>query len=168
MKKIASKAEFLDQIEQHQGIINSLCSLFYEREEDRKDARQDIILQLWKAWPSFRGESKVSTWIYKVALNTLLAKSRKEKRRIKEADLDSIQLPDETKTVFVDDDVQLLRQIIELLPDDDKALVVLYLEGYKNIEIATILGLTQTNISTRLHRIKTKLRQRYQSLMYAG
>ncbi len=82
------KADFLNMIEQHQGIINSLCSFYYAWDEDRKDARQDVILQLWKAWPSFRGEAKLSTWLYKVSLNTLLAKLRKEKRRIKEEELE--------------------------------------------------------------------------------
>ncbi len=155
-------------IEQHQGIINSLVSLYYDRPEDRKDARQDAILQLWKAWPTFRGEARISTWIYKVVLNTLLAKRRKENRRIKIKELENIQLPDLSEKAFTDDDTQLLQQIIELLPDNDKAIVVLYLEGYKNKEMAEILGTTQTNISTRLYRIKTKLRQHYQTLMYAG
>ena len=74
------KATFLKIVEEHQGIINSLCKLYYARPEDQKDARQDVILQLWRAWPTFRGESSIGTWIYKVCLNVLLAKKRKENR----------------------------------------------------------------------------------------
>ena len=150
---MSKKNAFLKVIETHQGIVNSLCSLYYAQVEDRKDARQDVIVQLWKAWPSFRGESKVSTWIYKVSLNTLLAKRRNEQRKIKPESLDSgwFALANNAS----DDDVLLLQQVIGLLNDDDKALVILYLEGYKNIEIAEMLEISSTNVSSRLHRIKT-------------
>ncbi len=161
------KKEFLKVIEAHQGIVNSLCSLYYVQQEDRKDARQDVIVQLWKAWASFRGESKVSTWIYKVSLNTLLAKRRNEQRRIQPERLESEWFVlSKTRS---DDDVLLLQQVIGLLNDDDKALVVLYLEGYKNIEIADMLEISSSNVGSRLNRIKTKLKKHYKTLTdYAG
>ncbi|MFT4667180.1 MAG: RNA polymerase sigma-70 factor (ECF subfamily) [Patescibacteria group bacterium] len=164
----SQKSDFLKVIAQNTGIINSLCSLYYARKEDQKDARQDVILQLWKAWPSFRGESQIGTWMYKVSLNVLLAKKRKENRRIEEAELTDVNFSDEDPGFPTDDDVQLLLQIIEWLNDEEKAVVILFLEGYKNKEIASILLTSQTNVSTRLHRIKTKLKNHYQTLMYAG
>jgi len=165
--KVNKKTAFLTIIETHQGIVNSLTSLYYAQIEDRKDARQDVIVQLWKAWPSFRGDSKVSTWIYKVSLNTLLTKRRNEQRKIKATYLDSDWT--ELGTTTSDDDVLLLQQVIGLLNDDDKALVILYLEGYKNIEIAEMLEISSTNVSSRLSRIKTKLKKHYKTLSnYVG
>lgn len=165
--KANQKTAFLKTIEKHKGIINSLCKLYYSRQEDQKDAQQDVILQLWKAWPTFRGDSQISTWMYKVSLNVLLAKKRKENRRIVEEDLEGTIVQEESPGFPTDDDVQLLLQIIEWLNDEEKAVVILYLEGYKNKEIASILMTSQTNVSTRLHRIKTKLKNHYQTLMYA-
>lgn len=157
-------SEFVKIVEQHQGIINNLCCIYYTNREDQQDARQDIVLQLWKAFPNFRGEAKISTWIYKVSLNTILVKIRNQSRRVVATSVDHIhdlQLPG---TIGMDDDVQLLRAVIEYLKADDKALVVLYLEGYKNQEIAEMLGLSISNVSTRLHRIKSKLKQHFQKL----
>ncbi|MFK7809779.1 MAG: RNA polymerase sigma factor [Saprospiraceae bacterium] len=165
--QIEHKSDFLSIIEEHRGIINSLCRLYYNRKEDQKDAQQDIILQLWKAWPNFRGEAKVSTWMYKICLNVLLAKKRKENRRIEEAELTTLDLSDDQPNFPTKEDVQLLLEIIEWLNDEEKAIVVLYLEGYKNKEISEMLMISQTNVSTRLHRIKRKLRRRYETLMVA-
>ncbi|MBE9461042.1 RNA polymerase sigma factor [Dyadobacter subterraneus] len=75
----ANKTHFVKVIQEHQGIINSICRIYYMDIEDIKDARQDIILQLWKSLPTFRNDSKISTWIYKVALNTILSKVKKNK-----------------------------------------------------------------------------------------
>ncbi len=166
-KRVNKKTAFLKVIEAHQGIVNSLCGLYYAQVEDKKDAQQDVIVQLWKAWASFRGESKVSTWIYKVSLNTLLAKRRNEQRKIKAESLDSGWSA--LANTASDDDVLLLQQVIGLLNDDDKALVILYLEGYKNIEIAEMLEISSTNVGSRLNRIKTKLKEHYKTLTnYAG
>ncbi len=71
------KEQFVEIVQANQGIINSICRIYFATAEDQKDARQEIILQLWKAYPSFRGEAKLSTWMYKVALNTILYQLRK-------------------------------------------------------------------------------------------
>lgn len=155
------KKDFLKVIDGHQGIINSLCKVYYHDFEDQKDTRQDIILQLWKSFSSFRGESSISTWIYKVCLNTILSKVKKEKRRPQEENLNLLH---ENKVQTIpnsDDDLQLLNQIIQSLKDLDKAVVILYLEGYKNHEIAQLIGLTPSNISTRMNRIKKALKVQY-------
>ena len=165
--KVKGKIAFLKIIKEHQGIVHSLCNLYYAQEEDRKDARQDVIVQLWKSWPSFRGDSKVSTWMYRVSLNTLLAKRRNEQRKIQSVNIDDGWFS--YATTPNDDDVLLLQQVIRLLNDKDKALVILYLEGYKNIEIAAMLKISNTNVSSRLNRIKTKLKEHYKKLSnYAG
>ncbi|MEN0047370.1 MAG: sigma-70 family RNA polymerase sigma factor [Bacteroidota bacterium] len=155
------KQEFVTLIEQHQHIINNLCKVYYKNIEDQQDARQDVILQLWKSFPNFRGEAKVSTWIYRVSLNTILAKIRNQKHRIAAIALDE-KISLQVSTVFgMDDDIQQLKVMIAGLKEQDKAVIVLYLEGYKNKEIAEILDITPSNVSTRLNRIKNTLKSNY-------
>ncbi|MEM0992163.1 MAG: sigma-70 family RNA polymerase sigma factor [Bacteroidota bacterium] len=159
--------DFVAVVAQHQAIINNLCRLYYPDVEDQRDTRQDIILQLWKSFASFKGESQWSTWIYRVSLNTILGKIRKQKRQI---DTTTTKLPNDQAAhlpIGADDDIQLLRTIIDGLEEADKAVVILHLEGYKNKEIATLLNISASNVSTRLHRIKTKLKHQYQKLNHA-
>lgn len=149
------KREFINVIESNHGLIRRLCRAYYRSVEDQKDAFQDIVLQLWKSFETFRGDSKVSTWIYKVALNTILAKLRKNERQII---TEAINTEMSITTTWADDDLELLHIVIGSLEGHDKAIVILYLEGYKNNEMAQILNLTTTNVSTRLNRIKTELK----------
>ena len=150
------KQNFIRIINGNQGIVKSLCKAYYASYEDQKDAYQDIILQLWKSFSTFRGESEVSTWIYRVSLNTLLTKIRKEKNKIiTEPLFISNQI---TSNVMVDDDRELLNTVIRSINGINKAIVILFLEGYKNKEISQILDITPTNVSTRLKRVKTDLK----------
>ncbi len=150
------KQNFIRIIKGNQGIVKSLCKAYYASYEDQKDAYQDIILQLWKSFSTFRGESEVSTWIYRVSLNTLLTKIRKEKNKIiTEPLFISNQI---TSNVMVDDDRELLNTVIRSINGINKAIVILFLEGYKNKEISQILDITPTNVSTRLNRVKTDLK----------
>lgn len=161
-----SKDKFIQIIEEYQGVINGLCAVYYPAVPDQQDARQDIILQLWKSLPSFRGESKISTWIYKVGLNTILSKLKKGKRKPRE---ESINLSHENMSAplnHADDDLQLLYQVIQSLKDLDKAVVLLFLEGYKNKEIASMLELTPSNISTRMNRIRKELKSKLSFYRY--
>lgn len=160
--KTALKVHFVQIVQEHQRIINSLCKIYYPEVEDQKDTRQDIILQLWKSYPFFRNESKISTWIYKVALNTILSKTKKEKREVLTVPI-SDKFENNLSMRNGDDDVQQLQQIISLLHDVDKAIVILFLEGYNHKEIANTLSLTETNISTRFSRIKIRLQKLFKS-----
>jgi RNA polymerase sigma-70 factor (ECF subfamily) len=116
--------------------------------EDQKDVFQDIVLQLWKSFDTFRGESKISTWIYSVSLNTILAKVRKEKTRITTESISCSELA--FSNAMADDDTELLNRVLQSLKGLDKAIVILYLEGYKNKEISQVLKLTPTNVSTQV------------------
>ncbi|UZR99221.1 RNA polymerase sigma factor [Chondrinema litorale] len=165
------KKHFVRLIEEHQGIINNLCAIYYNNTEDLHDTRQDIILQLWKAFPSFRAESKVSTWIYKVSLNTILSKKRKENRQGKSEPMELItnnEFINQQVSFSFDDNLQLLNQLIATLKDTDKAIIILFLEGYKNKEMAEMLGITTTNVSTRLNRIKTVLKEKFKMISYGA
>ena len=158
------KQNFIRIINGNQGIVKSLCIAYYTSFEDQKDAYQDIILQLWKSFGTFRGESELSTWIYRVSLITLLAKVRKERNKIITEPLLISDLI--SPNAMADDDRELLSIVIQSLKDIDKAIVILYLEGYKNKEISQILDLTTTNISTRLHRVKTELKAKFKNHRY--
>ena len=157
--KLDLKEQFVQAIQTHQGLINSLCQVYFTSKEDQQDIRQEIILQLWKAYPNFKGQSKVSTWMYKVSLHTILNYLRKNKNIPEKTNLNSIEL---VSTIsFTDDDQQQLLQIISLLKPTDKALVILYLEGYNHKEIANTLDTSANNVSKRLGRIKKRLRTLY-------
>jgi RNA polymerase sigma-70 factor, ECF subfamily len=158
------KRNFIQLVEANQGIIKSLCKAYYMSPEDQKDVFQDIILQLWKSFDTFRGECKISTWIYSVSLNTILARVRKEKTRIATESISCSELA--FSNAMADDDTELLNRVLQLLKGQDKAIVILYLEGYKNKEISQILKLTPTNVSTRLSRVKAELKAKFKNQHY--
>ncbi|WP_439414001.1 RNA polymerase sigma factor [Larkinella sp. GY13] len=156
--KASVQQEFVQLIAQHQKLIHSLCNLYYRLPEDRKDLFQEIVLQLWKSYPSFNHESKVSTWIYRVALNTVFARIRKEKAQPEHVPFSEreFQLPSSE----VDNELtQALYQAISQLSDVDKAIIMLYLDEHSYEEIAAILAMSRTNVSTKINRIKTRLGQ---------
>jgi RNA polymerase sigma-70 factor, ECF subfamily len=158
------KRNFIRTIDSNRGIIKSLCRAYYVSTEDQKDAFQDIVLQLWKSFETFRGESEISTWIYRVSLNTLLTKVKKEKNKIATESIGASELS--ISIAIADGDIELLHIVIQSLKDLDKAIVILYLEGYKNKEISQILDLTPTNVSTRLNRVREELKAKFKNQHY--
>lgn len=159
------KKNFVRIINNSRGIIRSLCKVYYSKTEDQKDAFQDVVLQLWKSFDSFRGESEINTWIYRVSLNTILTKIRKDKKSIAAEPIDSTHFY--ISNAKADDNFELLSIIIQSLKDIDKAIVVLHLEGYRNKEISEMLGLSSTNISTRFNRIKSELIKKFNKKSHA-
>ena len=153
------KQNFIQMINRSRGTIKSLCKVYYASSEDRKDAFQDVILQLWKSFDTFRGESEISTWIYSVSINTILNKIRRDKKSVSAEPIDAAHLY--ISTAKADDNVELLAIILKSLKDIDKAIVVLYLEGYRNKEIAEMLKMSPTNVATRLNRVKSDLRVKF-------
>ncbi|GHN01598.1 DNA-directed RNA polymerase sigma-70 factor [Cytophagales bacterium WSM2-2] len=158
------KRNFIRTIDSNQGIIKSLCRAYYASPDDQKDAFQDIVLQLWKSFETFRGESEISTWIYRVSLNTILSKVRKERRQITTEAIGVSELS--VSTTMADGDRELLHIVIQSLKDLDKAIVILYLEGYKNKEISQILDITASNVGTRLNRVRAELKAKFKSPHY--
>ncbi len=160
------KQNFIQIINENRGTIRSLCKIYYGSNEDQKDAFQDIILQLWKSFDTFRGESEISTWIYRVSLNTILTKIKKEKKSVTVEPIDVHHLY--ISNAKADDNVELLFIIIQSLKDIDKAIVVLHLEGYQNKEIAEILNMSPTNIGTRFNRVKSQLKMKFNNEYHAS
>lgn len=151
-------------IRQNQGIVNSLCRLYATSQEEMKDYRQDVLLSLWRSFPQFNEESKVSTWMYRVALNTLISIHRKKKLVVlTEPFSESFDIKN-AQDIGVDDDLLVLQHAIGLLKPLNKAVVILYLEGYDNKEMAKMLSISESNISTKLNRIKTQLKKTVKSL----
>lgn len=161
-----NKQNFIQVINKNRGVIRSLCKIYYEGLEDQKDAFQDVVLQLWKSFDTFRGESEISTWIYRVTLNTILSKIRGDKKSIALEAIDNRH--HYISDARADDDVELLSIIIQSLKAVDKAIVVLCLEGYRNKEIAGILNLSQTNVATRLNRVKSQLKMKFNNKSHAA
>lgn len=157
--KVTLQEEFVELIANQQKLIHSLCSLYFSRHEDRKDMFQEIVLQLWKSYPSFNHQSKVSTWIYRISLNTVFTKLRKEKLRPKNEPYSeyAYQISAFDNSIELTQATEELYHAIERLADLDKAIIMLYLEEHSYDEIAGILNLSRTNVSTRINRIKTKL-----------
>lgn len=147
--------QFLNIIKENEGIVYKIASFYASVEYSVGDLYQEIILNLWKAFPSFRGESKYSTWIYRIALNTCISYLRKKIIKTDYIDI-HFEIPEEQGT---NEQLQELYILINKLGDMEKALVLLYLEDKSYKEIALITGITVTNVATRLNRIKLKLKE---------
>ena len=159
------KQNFIQTIDKNRGIIRSLCKVYFSSNEDQRDAFQDVILQLWRSFDSFRGEAEISTWIYRVSLNTLLTKVKREKS-VKTESMETLDT--NIATAKADDDLELLSIIIQSLKDIDKAIVVLHLEGYRNKEIAKILNISSTNVATRFNRVKSQVKRKFKKQAHAN
>lgn len=146
---------FMEMIQDNEGIIYKVASFYNEPDHPISDLYQEVVLNLWKAYPSFRGDSKISTWIYRIALNTCISFYRRSKKNISYVDI-TTDIPDITSN---NEDIQELYLLINQLGKIEKALVLLYLDDKPYKEIAEITGLTVTNVSTKLNRIKEKLKQ---------
>src|SRR5262245_34419077 len=162
------ESSFLTDLNRNIRIVHQVCRTYFYRDAvEREDVFQDILYQLWKSYPQFKGESKLSTWIYKVALNTAITHVRRDTRRPQ-----SVELPesiphssDINDDVSRNEEVHLLYEAIDTLTDVDKAIILLHLEDQTYDEIASISGLSKTNVSVRLVRIKRALKGRIQESM---
>jgi RNA polymerase sigma factor (sigma-70 family) len=149
---------FLSLINQHQNIIHKVCNIYLHDSADKEDLFQEITLQAWNAYKNFRGDSKFSTWLYRVALNTAISFYRKDKRRpVFESANEFPDQPDETNEI--EEQMKALHQSIGTLSKIDKALVMLYLEDYSYDEIGNMLGITANNVAVKMNRIKVKLKE---------
>ena len=150
---------FIDIIKQYEKVIYKVCSFYASSEHPISDLYQDVVYMLWRNFSKFRNECSISTWIYRVALNTCISGIRNTKRipdSVLSEYLDNILFESENADV---DDIREMYRLIYQLKELDRAMVLLYLEGHSYKEIADITGLTLTNVATKLNRIKEKLKQ---------
>jgi RNA polymerase sigma-70 factor (ECF subfamily) len=152
--------EFLKIFEDNIGIILGISRAFITNYRDREDLINDIAFELWKSFKSFKGNSKISTWIYRVALNTAMNYKRKEKKnslfiRLSDSGKEGVHWLTEQDNSTIP---EILYQCIEELDELNKAIILLYLDGNSHDEIAEITGITLTNVGTRIGRIKEQLK----------
>ncbi|MEO8933503.1 MAG: sigma-70 family RNA polymerase sigma factor [Xanthomarina sp.] len=151
---------FVEELEKNQNIVHKVCRIYTNNQEAHNDLFQEITIQLWKAYPKFRGDSKFSTWMYRVGLNTAITLYRKRKRSIVTEDFSAIQykIKSEPYDDTEEDQLKLLYKAVHQLNDIDKALVFLYLEDKNYKEISETLGITEVNARVKMNRLKTKLK----------
>jgi len=151
--------EFVQRVNESQGIIHKVCRMYCDDETHRKDLFQEIILQLWKSYSSFRGESKFSSWMYRIALNVAIQDFRKEKKR-KYLFLESFEFKEPTtlpQNTYKDERISALYKAISKLDKIEKAIMMLHLDEIPNGEIAEIVGITQNYVRVKMTRIRSKL-----------
>ena len=161
MVDMVRKSRFLELVEQNQDIVHKICGLYAVNTDDRKDLSQEIVCQLWKSYQSFRGDSKFTTWMYKVALNTALLNLRRNRCRVRTESLKEHHgdIPTETIDREKHGKISRLYEAINQLREFDRAVILLYLEQFSYREIAEVIGISEANVSVRLVRIKKKLKE---------
>lgn len=155
--------QFKNLIDRHNGILYKIARSYAPEQEDMRDLYQEILVQVWRALPDFRGEAQVSTWLYRIALNTALSYQQKQRRQ------QTVLRGDEHFPAVVDDGVgaaqarqqriDLLYRCISKLDKDERAVILLYLDDKSYEDMATILGISVNLVGVKIHRIKKKLQQ---------
>ena len=155
---------FVQFLEQHKRILYKVASAYCANAEDRRDLAQEIVIQLWRAFPRYDDQFKFSTWMYRIGMNVAISYLRSEGRRGR----DTVALDEQIDLIDfaaadrlmgeAGDEVRLLQRLVGRLDEMSRALLVLYLEGYSHAEIAEILGISVSNAGTRINRIKQRLR----------
>lgn len=153
--------KFISEFQQNQNIIHKVCRIYTDNQEAHNDLFQEITIQLWKAYPKFRGEAKLSTWMYRIGLNTAITLFRKSKRSIKTQDFDSVLHKIESSDYdnTEEEQLKLMYKAIHQLSDIDKGLIFLYLEDKNYKEISETLGISEVNARVKMNRIKTRLKK---------
>jgi len=161
------KREFLEMIHNYQGILHKVCLIYFTEEADRRDNFQEILYQLWKAYPNLQKKESIGSWIYKISINTSISKIRKESRMFCSGSFPDI--PD-TEDFFerfaTKEHVRLLLEAIRNLNEIDRSLMFLFLENRSYAEISDIMGITVSNVGTKINRIKSQLRKNLKHIGY--
>jgi RNA polymerase sigma factor (sigma-70 family) len=151
--------DFIEMINAHRGIIYKVVHMYVHDTDDRKDLFQEIVFQLWKSLPGFRGEAKPSTWMYRIALNTAISHFRSATRKPDQLSLSAFefQVPDVNERQQLDESINMLHDAIQQLSRIEKAIIILYLEEKSYQEISDIMGISHSNVGVKINRIKSKL-----------
>ena len=159
--KSTKEIEFVTLVQEHQNLIHKICRLYTNSDAEHKDLFQEITIQLWKAYPKFRGDAKFSTWMYRVGINTAISLYRKSKSRIQSFSFDDVSYKIPQTETYDDTEDQQLKSIyaaLNHLNDIDKAVILLYLEDKSYKEISDTIGISEGNARVKMNRIKKKLK----------
>jgi RNA polymerase sigma-70 factor (ECF subfamily) len=155
VKREEKNTRFLELIEENKGLLLKICLFYTRTESDRQDLFQEIVLQAWKSYPDFRRESKFSTWLYRVSLNTALAVKRKDKSHL-------IQPYENLRFLYLEENenerLDKMYSAIEDLNEIEKSIVLLYLDAYSYEEMEEIVGISSGTLRVKMSRIKQKLK----------
>ncbi len=147
--------DFDKVVREHEGIFHKMCRLYAPTREDYDDIYQEILIQVWKSLHSFRGASKLSSYIYRVALNTCLGQVRTSRRWVTESLGDRDFIDEEN---YLEEDIRNLYRAIRKLPEIDRGLIMLFLEEKSYAEMAEITGISVSNVGVKLNRIRKNLK----------
>ena len=163
MTAVADEEVFTRLLDQHAGIIRKVAFGYTNTFADRQDLTQEITLQLWRAYPRYSSDRPFSTWMYRIALNVAISFLRRHTHPVRQTlslEENEIELVDETAGNSESDErIPLLQQVIASLPALDRGLMLLYLDDHSYCEIAAILGISETNVATKLNRLKQRVRE---------
>ncbi|MBD8082010.1 RNA polymerase sigma factor [Chryseobacterium caseinilyticum] len=153
--------EFLERIEKHKGIIFKISKMYMDDSDDRADLFQEIIFQVWKAYPKFRGESEFSTWLYRIALNTAIVFLKSEKKRsfIGNEDFSNYKIIQDEYDLENEEKLSKMYTAISQLNAIDKAFIFYYLEDFSGKQIADQMGISEGNVRVKMNRAKNKLKE---------
>ena len=153
---------FQTVVDQHKKILYKVCNSYCRNRDDRDDLAQEIIIQLWRSFGKFDERYRFSTWIYRIALNVAISFYRRENTRTRYVISDEqhlLEAIDEAKDQ--PEEIRFLYEFIDGLDPLNKALVLLYLDGNNYQEIAEVLGISETNVATKISRLKSKMKQEF-------
>lgn len=158
MKMDSTEQQFIQLLSEHQKIIHKVCNLYMNHPLDKEDLFQEITLQAWKGYAQFKGQSKFSTWLYRVALNTAITYFKKERKQIQQVDETwAVEIADYGKED--NEQFNLMYKAISELSKIDKAIVMLYLDDLPYQEISEMLGISPNHVAVKMNRIKIKLKE---------
>lgn len=163
MTATANHDRFLTLVEEHKGILYKVANAYCPNREDRHDVIQEIVIQLWRSFDRFDGRCRFSTWMYRIAVNVAISFYRSEHSRLH----DTVPIEEFALDLAVadrvleeaGDNIRLLYQFINRMDELSRALMLLYLDGYSHEEMAVVLGISATNVATKINRLKQKLQR---------
>ena len=157
------RGEFIARLEKHQRILFKVAYMYCRDREDRQDLVQEILIQVWRSYARFDERVQFSTWMYRIAVNVAITHYRSESRRIRDTEpLEECGLDiAAADALFDSDNMRALRQMIDGLDELNRALILLFLEGFSSEEIAEVVGISASNVSTRINRLKIKLQSEF-------
>lgn len=156
---------FLDLIEENKRIIFKICNSYCPNKNEREDLAQDIVYHLWKSYQSFNPALKFSTWMYRIALNVAISFYRKEKKTAPQVSIsEHLIVWEEDTNKEANHNLNLLLQFINELKEIDKSIMLLYLDDKSYKEIAEITGISESNVATRISRIKDRLKSNFKTI----
>jgi RNA polymerase sigma factor (sigma-70 family) len=156
-----AERQFEKHIREHELLLHKVCRMYAYTDVDRQDLFQEMVIQLWKAYPKFKGDAKLSTWMYRVVINTAITGLRKKKDFITSYEPSGLpeHISDDNTGRAEEEQLQQLYNAIEQLNEIEKAIVMLYMEDRSYLEMEDILGISEGNLRVKMNRIKEKLRQ---------